>query len=201
MLLIGSVFCLCSQSIIILSALPVCVHVWTSVSGHDWWWPPEAHSTSFGQWFPLMAPSGEDAGGNGEEKEEEEGGVENVDVWKEGLGGRSGWRVGRGEGGMKRMTDLLGLGWNAPFLPNLLLYFEKQQEGCRGRKEAGDGWSDMRALTALMNGSSTKWTHHHGGDRGRQKRQRTFHYWGMIALTKWAFCHGVIFELLFAQKV
>lgn len=114
---------------------------------------------------------------------------------------KEGWRVGRGEGGMKRMTDLLGLGWNAPFLPNLLLYFEKQQEGCRGRKEAGDGWSDMRALTALMNGSSTKWTHHHGGDRGRQKRQRTFHYWGMIALTKWAFCHGVIFELLFAQKV
>lgn len=36
--------------------------------------------------------------------------MENADVLKEVLGGRSGWRAGRGEGGMKRMTDLLGLG-------------------------------------------------------------------------------------------
>lgn len=38
--------------------------------------PPVAHSTSSGQWFPLMAPSGEDAGGNGQGKEEEEEGKE-----------------------------------------------------------------------------------------------------------------------------
>lgn len=164
--------------------------------------PPKAHGPSSGQWFPLMAPSGEDAGGNGEEKEEEkEGGRWGGDCGflKEGLGreevgSRKAWR------GDEENDRPPGTWLKCPSLSNLLLYFEKQQEGCRRRKDAGDGWSDTGAVTDLMNGLTTlaKWPKHHGRDGGQQKRQRTLHYWGTNALTKWAFCHGAIFLLKYS---
>lgn len=76
----GGAFSTCSYSIFIPSSPPVRVPVWTSLSPCDWWWSPAAHSTSSGQWFPLMAPPGKDSGGNGtrskkeKEEEKEEGG-------------------------------------------------------------------------------------------------------------------------------
>lgn len=99
-----------------------------------------------------------------------------------GRGGGEGrvFKGGTGEGGVQSVTVWRGdEGDDGPpgtwlkcsFLPNLLLYFEKQQDGCQIRKEAGDGWSDIRALIELMNGISTlaKWLYHHGKDRGQQK--------------------------------
>lgn len=120
---------------------------------------------------------------------------------KEGLG-----KEGGGEwGGLKEGWGVWRTSWD---LAKMLLLFLiscsilRSSRRDEGRKEASDRWSDMRALTNLMDGISklAKWLHYCGGDRGQQKRQRTFHYWGTIALTELAFCHAVIFELLFAQK-
>lgn len=95
-------------------------------------------------------------------------------------GGEGGIR-GTGEGGWGRWGDdgPSGTQLKCSSLSNLLLYFETQQEGCRRRSEnSGDGWSDVRALTDLMNGISTlaKWLHHHERDRGQEDRQKALHY-------------------------
>lgn len=159
--------------------------------------PPVQHtaSSSPGQWFSLMAPSGGDAWGNGKQKEED---ISCRDWWDEGVENRAVWR----KGGVKGDDWPPGTWLKCFSSPNLLLYFEKQQEGCRSCKAASDGWRDTRALTDLMNGLCTlaKWLNHHERDKVQQKRQRTFHYLGTIALTQRASCHGAISELLFAQK-
>lgn len=125
-------------------------HKVTQTSPHPW----NTQASTFSlQWFPLTAPSGEDATGNWEEEGKEGYRGCSKEGWRR-------WRSGRDEGPP-------GIWLKCFLLPNLLLYFEKPQEGCLRCKEASDRWSDMKALTDLINGISTlaEWLHHHGKDR------------------------------------
>lgn len=152
------------------------VHVWTCVTVRDWWLPlSKAHTAHLldndFSWWLHQVRTLEEMGRR--MKRRRRGG----EGW--------GWR------GWGTSWDLI----KCSSLPNLPLYSEKQQEGCRRQEDAADRWADVRALTALMNEISTlaKWLHHRGSDRGQRKQAKTLHYWGTIALTKWAFCHGVTF--------
>lgn len=86
--------CFVSAASQYLSSLgpPVCVCLWASVSAHDWWCsppnstPPKHTGLSSGQWFPLMAPSGEGAGRNEQEKEGQKEGRKSIDFLKGGTG-------------------------------------------------------------------------------------------------------------------
>lgn len=149
---------------------------------------PQSTQPIFWQWFPVMAPSGEDAGGNGEEEEEEEEGKEGWRMWmfKGGTGeGRGGeW------GDLKGMTDLLGLGWNVSlFLISCSILRSSRRDVEDVRTPVTDEQTWGHSQTWWM--ESLHWLN--GYSTMEEKRQRTLHYWGTNALTKWAFCHGVIF--------
>ncbi len=140
----------------------MCVHVWTSVSLCDWWWPLPKHTAhlldnDFPWWLHQVKMLEEMGRGRRKRRRGGESGCLKEGLGKEGMESGKVWRGDEGDDGPP------GTRLKSSPLPNLLLYFEKQQEGCQRRKEAGDGWSDMRALTDLMNGLSTlaKWLHHH----------------------------------------